>query len=201
MPSDRKKSGNPAKAAKKVTSAGEWKKASATVDLELPSGNVCRLKRPGLPQLLEAKVLPDMLTPIAQAAIERGKNGGVNPEEQDAEVDKVMSKEGGIEALMESTARVTAYCVVEPKVAYHKRKKAAGQLDQIQESYVPEWEIIPNDERDEEILYTDDIDFEDMMFIFNYVVGGSADLVQFRRELNAAMGSVADEPRTQEDAS
>jgi hypothetical protein len=160
------------------TSARAWKKASADTDLPLPSGHVCRVKRPGLPKLLSEKLLPDMLTPIAQKAVDAGMEG--MPKMDDLR--ETFTQPEMMTALFEATDRIAAYCVLEPHVEYHMRKKEAGQADQIQESYKPEWEEIPADERDPDVLYTDDIEFNDKMFIFQFVVGGSRDLEEFRRQ-------------------
>ena len=60
-------SGNPAirakqakvKKQKSATSASAWKKNESSALVELPSGNVAKIRRPGIPELMAAKVLPD----------------------------------------------------------------------------------------------------------------------------------------------
>jgi hypothetical protein len=163
---------------KRVTSVSDWKKSSADTELELPSGNVCRVRRPGLPKLLSEGVLPDMLMPLAENAIKTGESG-VAP--TDAEAQKMIAeafqgKEGAMEATFDAAARITAACVLEPAVAYHRRLRENGDGDPNK----PEWEDIPEDKRDPNVLYTDEVDFMDQMYIFQYVVGGSKDLEQFR---------------------
>jgi hypothetical protein len=176
------KSGNPAKRA--VSTANSWKKAKATMELELPSGEVCMVKRPGLPQLIAENVLPDMLTPIANKAIEKGQSGmGVSEAESQEMMANLMKQENGLESMLDSFSRITAHCVIEPTVVFHKRKVDDAK-----------WEAIPENERDEDILYTDDVDLEDQMFIFQFVVGGSKDLTEFRRKLGEPVERVADEP-------
>lgn len=46
------------------------------------------------------------------------------------------------------------------------------------------------EERSTEALYVDDVDFDDKMFIFQWVVGGTRDLEQFRKEQAASVESV-----------
>jgi len=49
-------------------------------------------------------------------------------------------------------------------------------------------EVIPFSQREKgEFLYVDEIQFEDKMFIFNWAVGGTADLEKFRQELGAGL--------------
>lgn len=175
------KSGNPAKRAG-VTSAKEWKKSTGAQELELPSGNVCRLKRPGLTALLADGIMPDVLTPIAEAAAKAGKSGkGRN----DAAVKKVMdetfaSQEGFLKVL-DAADRTVAHVVIEPKVLYHMEETEPGS---------DLWETIPEEDRNPEILYTDEVDMDDKMFIFQFVVGGTRDLERFRQESEAVVGSL-----------
>src|SRR3982750_2595682 len=116
----KKRSGNPA-VQSRISTAAEWKKKSAQTELPLPSGEVCLVKRPGLPQLIAANVMPDMLSGIAEKAVEAGRGGmSISPEESAAMVGDVMSKKGGIQEMLESFARITAFCVVQPKVVFHR---------------------------------------------------------------------------------
>lgn len=64
---------------------------------------------------------------------------------------------------------VTCYCVIDPPVAP-----------------VPAQES----ERDPETLYVDEVDFEDKQFIFQWAVGGTRDVEQFRKEQAASVDAV-----------
>lgn len=172
----------PPAASLEPTPVSAWKKASVgTVDLQLPSGHVCRCTRPGLPDLMAQNVLPDLLRPMAQKAIDVGKNGGVqSKEEQDRVMTEVMAEAGGFEAIFDAAARVTAACVVEPPVLYHKRERTRPR-DENGELVGPVvWDVIPPEDRKLEVLYTDEIEDNDKFFIFQFVVGGSKDLEAFR---------------------
>lgn len=179
-----KRSGNPATraTAKKVTSASEWRKSRIEgEELELPSGHVCRVTRPGLPELLAQGLMPDMLSPIAADAVEAGQQGiTLTQEDAQAKFAELMSKPGGMEQMFEATDRIAEHVVIEPELRYHR----------VRDNDTSPWRLLPDGERDEEVLYTDEVDFQDKMFIFQYVVGGSRDLVQFRRELTAALGDL-----------
>lgn len=184
----------PADKKKKVTSAKAWKKSNDSEVLELPSENVCKLKRPGLPELLAQGLLPDMLSSIAQNAVEAGESGkALNVKQMNNELSASFRTPAGMLEMFDGVSRVTAYCVLEPKVRFHKQIKPSGQMDQIQQGYKPEWEIIPEDKRDEEYLYTDEVDQMDQMYIFQFVVGGQRDLERFRAEFAASVASVESE--------
>lgn len=175
------------------TSARNWRKRTGGIELELPSGNVCKVKRPGMQKLLEANMLPDSLTPIAMEHIRAAESGGRPTKGKDSDLeaeimDRVMSDPAQMTEIFRSFDKAVAMCVVEPKVQLHfrdvrnpdgtPRKDADG---------VPEIEEIPEDERDEDVLYTDEIDEDDKQFIFQFVVGGSSDLDRFRKEQAAAV--------------
>lgn len=168
---------------KTVATAKTWKKQTGT-DLELPSGNVCRVKRPGMEKLLGLGILPDSLTPLAMEAVQRAETGRPQDHKKpgDEEIDpklmqKFLEEEGAVEAIFSSFDRVTALCVVEPKVLWHLRD--TGEKN---DKGKPVYEEIPEDERDEDILYTDEVDLDDKTFIFQFVVGGTSDLEEFRKE-------------------
>lgn len=179
-------------ASSKVTSAKNWKKPG-NHELTLPSGNVALVKRPGLEKLLMAGILPDSLTPIAMEAVASAQTGVKKPADRKAKkgetddgmspelMKKFLEKEGALQDIFAAFDKVTAMCVVEPKVEYHMRQV-------LDEDKSPRkgvdgkdvWEEIPADERDEDALYTDDVDHQDKEFIFEFVSGGDPDIARFR---------------------
>lgn len=163
-------SGNPEK---RVSTAKAWKRNKGE-ELELPSGNVALVRRPGPQSLLGKGILPDTLMPIVQQAIRSGK--GLKPQET---ADMLQDEQTLID-MMDGMDKLLVEVVVEPTVAYHKRQVEGGG-----------WEEIPQDERDEDTIYTDEVDEEDKMFVFNYAVGGTRDLEQFRREQAARVGDLS----------
>lgn len=178
-----------------ATSARNWKKPD-NFELKLPSGNTCLVKRPGMEKLLSAGILPDTLTPIAMEAIKKSQSGPKQPEDhkkkksqEDQGLDpelmaKFLEQEGALEDIFMAFDKVTAMCVIEPKVKLHlvqvmdedgHPKKTASGRDV--------WKEIPEDERESEeerdFLYTDEVDGKDKEHIFNFVSGGSPELATF----------------------
>lgn len=180
-----------------ATSARNWKKNSAE-ELQLPSGNTCLIKRPGMEKLFSAGVLPDELTKIALENVESANSGG-KPQDHKSAADaidpeimkKFMESENAIVDIFSAFDKVTAMCVVEPRVLWHMRDKVDDQGRRMSgEGGRPLYEEIPFGERDEDVLYTDDIDQDDKVFIFNFVVGGTRDLERFRAEYGDALATV-----------
>lgn len=167
--------------------ARTWKRNKGE-DLELPSGNTALVKRPGPAALMTQGLLPDELTPIVQEAIRSGK--GMKPEKQ---ADLVSDPEK-VAAMLEGMDKMMCVVVVEPKVRFHKYQDSDVLNPEVLDGKVTEDMVgkeIPEDERDEdEFIYTDEVDFEDKMFIFNFAVGGTRDHTRFREELTAGMGDI-----------
>src|ERR1700754_4933696 len=108
------KSGNPTKG---TAVAGKWKRQKGE-ELELPSGNVALVKRPGPQALLSEGVMPDTLMPIVQQAIAKGK--GMKPQDVDLKDPKVLAD------MLGAMDKLLIKVVVEPKVAYDKCLKAVN---------------------------------------------------------------------------
>lgn len=168
-----------------TTSAKNWKKRTGGVEIELPSGNIAKVKRPGMEKLLAAGVLPDRLTPIAMQAVKEGEGG--KPEDEQKVMEEFMQDSNALADIFLAFDRITAMCVVEPKVRMHQYTDDDPEVIRGEARVGQE---IPEDRRDEDLLYTDDVDMEDKTFIFQFVVGGSADLERFRRESAPALATV-----------
>jgi len=171
-----------------ATSAKSWQKVKGE-DLELPSGNVAKVHRPGPTALLKKGVLPDAMAKMVNDMIKTGK--GMKKDDISAAIG---NDPEALFAMVDSMDRILCTVVLEPKVLYHRRevKDENGQV-RVNSKGEPDWEDIPEDERDTETaIYTDEVDFDDKQFLFNFAVGGTRDLARFRREANLSMGNVSD---------
>ena len=143
-----------------VTSAKEWK-ASRTVELDLPSGNVALVRNPGMQHFLKTGVIPDPMIAMVQKLI-AGEEKEFNPSD-------FISDENSLMEVFSLFDRVLVEVVVEPKVLMP-----------------PENE----DDRDEECLYADEVDFEDKSFIFQFAVGGTKDLEEYLQQQKEAVDTL-----------
>lgn len=158
-----------------VTEAKNWKKAESTHELTVPSGNVCLVRRPGPSVFLEDGNIPNSLLtlvmPLLEEAQDKGKTGDSTPmpDSSFADLQKIILDDPTkLKDLFTMMDHITVACVVSPVV-------------------LPEPEI--GGERDPEALYVDEIDFEDKSFIFNFIVGGTADLERFREGTDSAVAA------------
>lgn len=141
-------------------------------DLEVPSGQVCLVKRPGVEGLLTAGVLEnmDVLTSlVGEKVAKKAKKSAGAAKQAEVSVEEIFKDPEKAEAVLHTVNRVLCEVVIKPPIF-----------------------MAPNDvtRRKSGVIYTDMVDLNDKMFIFQYVVGGSADLESFRDELSEAMGSL-----------
>jgi hypothetical protein len=150
----------------------------STEDLQVPSGQLCLVRRPGVQGLIQAGVLRniDSLSAlVSEKHLKRGKKPqdrkSKKGDKDDGEIDikSIMKDTKTLENIMHTVDRVVCHCVVKPEV-----------------------HMTPNDatSRKTGIVYADMIDITDKMFIFNFVVGGTRDMESFRGELEGLVGSV-----------
>lgn len=142
--------------------------ASGPEDLTLPSGQLVLARKPGLQQLMVEGVLHKMdnLTALVDKKhIKKGKTGG--PEA--INVQSLLEDQKSLANVLHTVDRVVCAVVLKPKV-----------------------QMAPNDitRRVNGAIYTDTVGLEDKMFIFNWALGGSADIERFRRESAEVVGSV-----------
>jgi hypothetical protein len=143
-----------------VTEAKDWKKSGKTApeDLPLPSGNVALVRRPGMQAFLTEGLIPNSLIAPMMASLEE-KDPSKQNDALKTIADEMLTNAEGINDMLSLVDAVTVACVVKPKVL-----------------------AAPEDEedRDPELLYVDEVDLDDKMFIFNFASGGTRDIERFR---------------------
>lgn len=137
-------------------------------DLQVPSGQLCLVRRPGLEGLIKAGVLRniDSLSAlVGEKHIKKAKKGAP----QKVNVESVMKDPKALDEILHTVDKVICHCVVKPEV-----------------------HMTPNDvtSRKQGVVYADMIDINDKMFIFNFVVGGTRDLESFRGGLDESLGGL-----------
>lgn len=150
----------------KVTAWGK-NKGGELHELTVPSGQDCLVRRPGVEPLIEIGLLDkvDGLTGLVdQKHIKRVKG------EKSVDIDSLAKDKDSLLNVIKTVNDIIVHVVVEPEVLP-----------------VPE----EGTKRDPESVYVDDIDLNDKMFIFNYAIGGTSDLEQFRQQSEQTAGSVA----------
>jgi hypothetical protein len=149
------------------TAANKWKK---TVDtLTLPSGNIMRVKNPGIMELAHKGLIPNALMTVIMDAIKKGQE----PRPEDILSDKV-----DITEMFSMMDNAIIQMAVEPVVLPVPVADDAGEIE----------------DRDPEALYVDEIGEEDKMYIWNWATGGTANLEQFRNERTSLLATIPGQP-------
>lgn len=150
----------------KPTSVAAWKKTAVIPPVELPSGNFMRLRKVGLQTLMKVGIMPNSLMEIATKSVSKG-TGYSDVSNDDLAV--LASDPKKVAELADFMNKMVVFVAQEPEV-------------------LP----MPEDgvERDDDLLYIDEVDDEDKAFILQVVMGGTTDLEQFRKEHSASMDAV-----------
>lgn len=163
--------------APEVSTAEQWKSASAVgVALTVPSGQTALVKAPGGMQafIVDGKI-PNSLLPIVEQALKSGEA----PDMTELK-DKVLGEDGDLTVLtemMDFMDTIILETVLKPEL--HPVPKDG------------EGNPLPASQRDANLLYIDDVDMEDRVFIFNYQVGGVKDVERFREQYEANVAALA----------
>lgn len=189
----KKSSGDP-----RVSDVSAWKRRQDAVVISLPSGEKCLARRVGMKVFLKVGVVPDYLATTVQKLI-AAKQGGP-PSKVFNEMAKDTQAVLKTEELMD---RALCMTVVQPRVvmppgcaykdssgkvcgkwlAYNDADVHNHESDFFDHDYVLE-------ERSDEVLYADEVDMEDKLFLFNWSVGGGADLDTFRKQWAESMAAL-----------
>jgi len=181
-----------------VTDVGGWKGRveRAAVKLLLPSGNVCLAFNEGMMSFIESGKVPNALMPIIMDAINEGK--GMAPDA----VKKLANDSRVIQDMMAMVNSAVVSCVVQPKISPAplavRTIKSEDAPDVVEEYIVLSGQVgVDADgngvERDPKKMYVDELDMNDKMFLFNWVMGGSKDIERFRTQSAAALESLSEE--------
>lgn len=174
---------------RQVATAATWgsKKKASTFELDLPSGNTVLCKRVDMPTLLASGAFPDTLMSIVSEKIDTATGASDKPQEMDPTVVKgVLEDPKKLGELFDAIDKIVPLVVAQPVVINHKR-----EVMDANDQPTGKFEVIPDEDRDDEIVYTDAIDLEDKMFIFQYAVGGTREVEDFRTELASTVADVS----------
>lgn len=182
-----------------VTSAKAWKgkAASGNLELKLPSGNTCLVQRLQPEAFLTSGLIPDSLSAMVNSAIKSKK--GLPPDA----LKTIMDDPKKLRQSMQMMDEIVCYVVVEPRVEMPPRcafemagNRVCGEYMDTDDkrhtdSSNPDWHGFSEGSRDEDTLYADEVSQEDKQFIFQFAVGGTADVERFREELRRGVVGVS----------
>jgi hypothetical protein len=180
-----------------ATPASQWqgKVAVEGQELPLPSGNVALVQHLSPVAFLASGFMPDPLTNIVRKAINTKQ--GLPPNT----LEKMTQDPEQLGAALETFDRVLTACVVVPEIsmppgcAVEIDGEPCGQMisaDVHKNTMKSGNHAFRPGKRDPEVLYADQVDMDDKIFVFQWALGGTSDLAQFREEQREALESVPD---------
>lgn len=140
------------------------------VDLTVPSGSLCRVKRTG-PQGLIKMGLLDSLDSLTGLVKTEHFDRVAGQQSAVVNTDAIKDFAKNAEAIQAGFALIDKVCVgvvVQPRIY-------ATPLDD-------NGDPLPSEQWDPEKIYVDSVELDDKLFILQFVVGGTADLETFRKE-------------------
>lgn len=178
-----------------VTSAREWKGRIQTEgsELVLPSENVALVRQISPAAFLQTGFLPDPLTAIVRQAINTKQ--GLKPQA----VKNIADDPEQIGAAMETFDRVLTYVVIEPVISMPptcdvvvdgERCDTYANAEVHKDSMKSGKHRFHEGERAADILYADQVELNDKMFIFQWALGGTRDLAKFREQQQQSVDDV-----------
>lgn len=163
----------------KVSTAKQWKKAGGAGPLDLPSGNTALVIRPGVMSFAKQGLIPNSL----MGMMNKAADGKLADKDLQKGLGDILEDPKKMQDMLGMVDAITLYCVVQPKV-YPVSRREEIMAD----------EGLSEDERErqlEELIFIDEVDEADKMFIFNWAVGGDRDLDRFREQQGELMESLS----------
>ncbi len=148
--------------------------AGGTRDLEVPSGQMCLVRKSSVQALMAAGVIHDLdglskLVGTELVAPAEGKRPTKKALSEEDAAKSILADPKKFEDLMTLLDKVTCHVVLQPRI-----------------------ERTPNDvtRREDGHIYADMVDLEDKMAIFQYATGGIKELETFRDKRSQDVGGV-----------
>jgi hypothetical protein len=151
------------------------------VDLTVPSGQLCQVRRPGTEGLMRLGLLDRVkgLSGLVDDKHIKRVKGSKTVDVGKVVADLNEDPEKLVE-LMNTIDKIVKYVVIQPSLELSFKKTPEGKEVPLLDS-----------ERVKDAVYTDMIDMTDRMFIFQYAVGGSPDLERFRVEFGESLAGLS----------
>jgi hypothetical protein len=172
-----------------------WGNQKKTVELEMPSGQMCLVKKPDPQRLATLGIIDKVDTLTKLVDVKHVKRVKGKPSSVPAKVDAatISNNPKAMVDMLELADRVVEQVVLEPPVLRPVVRDSDGTPLLRKNSKNEDVEIpLPWKDRDDDQIYTDLIDFVDRIFIFQHAVGGNPDLATFREQSSIDVLGVAD---------
>lgn len=155
-------------------------------ELTTPTGQTCLARKFSVPDLIKAGIFTqaDSLTPLVQQAA-TGKT--------DIDMSVMLSDPNALDAIMRVADKAVPHIVLSPKVVLHFKDVTVGKTTVTQD--LTEEERAAIIEAHPGAVFTDQIDFEDRMWLFEWATGNMGKMQSFRNRSATGVAGVAHGPK------
>lgn len=170
--------------APRLATPQDFKKKNSGQVLKLPSGATVKARRTSVRAFISEGNIPNALLPIVEEALSKG---------QAADVAKIVGGKDGqvdlsmIEEMYDMVNQVVCSVLLEPKAHPLPSEQDMSVWNQ---SHPDEQVTNPEELRDDDLLYVDELEDEDKMFLFQWASGGTDDVAKFREEAKQQLVAV-----------
>lgn len=167
-----------------------WGGDEAFEDLECPSGTWCQIRKPNPQQLISLGLIDnlDALSGLVDKKHIKRVKGSKVPTVSEAGAKEILENPQAVMDMMAVADKVVEYMVIQPTLR-RPVKQIPGMTD---DKGKPIEQPLPFHERENGVIYTDQLDMMDKMWIFQYCAGGSTDLATFRQQIGQSPATVGD---------
>lgn len=165
-----------------VNPSNVWASTPATgseEEITTPSGQTCRAKRMSIEAMIAAGLLAeaDAITAMVTKHMKKVRPGGKKPKKTEDPVDAVdvpslMRDKDAVREMITMLDRLIPHIVVSPVVKLHYTEQTVGKTTVTK--------MVPIEDREEGVVYTDQIGLEDKMWLFDWSAGGLGTMLAFR---------------------
>lgn len=169
---------------------GSQTPSDAPEEVTTPSGQTCLARKVSIESMLTGGILADadaLTAAVTQYTKTTMKNGPKGPKSQDLDMSAMLSDTDAMAAIIGLADRALPSIVVSPVVKLHFVRRTVNKTT-VQK-------MIPLSEREPGVIYTDQIDFSDKMFLFEWAVGDMSRLLVFRDGPAADVAGVVRSPK------
>lgn len=159
-------------------------------EITTPSGQTCRAKKMTIPSMIEMGILAegDAITAIVSKHIRKVKGGNGKADGIEVDETAILSDPAALKSIIGLTDKVMPHVVVSPRVALHYSETTVGKTTVTKRLTDDERALILADHPG--TVFTDQIDLEDKMFLFDWAAGGIKAMTSFREGPASDVGSV-----------
>lgn len=170
-----------------------------TEELTTPSGQTCEAKKVGVEGLIEMGILNQMdsLTALVdQYTKDVKKHGPGGPVTTELDEAKLMADPESVKAIISLADRALPVIVVDPPVALHFTERTVGKTTVVKRLSEAERNTLREERGQPDLIFTDQVDFEDKMWLFDWATGGLQKMATFRRGSSDDVATVDNEPKS-----